>query len=1225
MSLCIIIYLFFRLECGMSISKDIQSFLKKLKSSPREATVLLKGFTAEHFSYDIAQHLKETTPKTLFQFLLLHENRELARYALAKMHVKDIREQYDAILEQNRGLRKPLILGLQEAERILLESEEQVMKACRLTPFSGVDLSSPFFTKYYDNNEELETYIRRAQEIHESLSNSELIAPNNENSLVSCLEEIQKLSPADRSLQNIITPLYESDKTPLALLQLNLIKITDIHADNALVGHDNEKIWLAYYKFCLYTLYLRAEYALCGSLGGHMAPYLRSSSTLYALIKNNLADLPAHLLRFLVDYFYLNMRYYSQHPKQSSVDKHQNLFRLCQETFLVCGAVSDPLSKIALLQIAVALYDTTAVSDPEAPIIYGESITPVAEQKLLTVQTQLKDSEEYILVAYLDAFLLKYKLEVFCRSMRETPASKTRRQTTWERNHSFIERAENIFAQHLPVLAEIALSRPDFFDSGNLYHDNITNPRYAALCLLDMLEQTAMELLATLEEEAKPFEKQLNAIHDIVRLFAKKLEGNQQRAVLNLPELDKLQWRKHQTYVSKANRCYKLFIHCSKLRNLLAEQHFFDVKRPALRAEEIRKTENISKNILRWSGSYQIMRSVLTFAAEHNAFTLEPPTPKPLASSHREKKPHKASVTSKTKPLSEEDRKVPKIEEPEPEQLIKLYALPQHDKRMLYRLCAQNQFLEARRYLEKLYPINQSSFEDLQKTLYLRDFWAHCQHKYGTLPHLTKDAYLVCYNLQQEMICRFPDLAQRIGLSNYTEYQELLVYYETLAQEEQHASERLTPIPIKTILPAGIQTRNHPASVGATSAPTPAKPKVLPGPEDIHIKRKKIDWTESSSVCSEAREIFTKLEDAKLDFLIRGGWVRDMYRQKTPKDIDIVVFASKDSLQSLFGMAFSLTSSRLNLGQIKLKNAEPIDILYETAPSSKAEWDTRLKSHYQSVDVTINSLLYDWVKKTLIYEQSTLEDIEKNQLKLPKHCNPKLHFKDDPIRMWRVLYFMIKLKFKPDESLQKSILDCRLMLNDVNEDRRFIEFKKLCSQGYVDALTLLLFYRFNEIACLSPLDETLINELKMLSDLQKHLAESPDAFMAILHAKTWTEQYTDPNENLKDFTRKFLGEVGIFKNPKSQCIYQYPLGVIWYAFSRSANPDLPVSMLGSTLQAEPTSSPDLSWVLTVSEKLGIKKTSVAKNIAYTRFFQPQQAKQEARGRSSHHQPTVQSL
>lgn len=1180
----------------MSIPKDLRKFFNILKKSPESAELLLKKFSANHFSSDVQVFIQATTAQTLFQFLLQYNNEELVKCALAKMPVEEVLAQYDTTVQQNPKLRKPFVLIIREAEQILLESEQELITACQATPFSGLDFSAGFLKRGYASNEKLTQYQTQIEEIQSSLSATYNIPLAEKTGLVACLKELQKMSGADRTIVNICTKLLDSGKEALSHLQLKLMKVTAMPGEFTFRAHEHEKFLLDYYKFCMHTLYLGAEYALRSKLGAHMQPYVKYTASAYLKIKNNLKAIPPHLGHFLTHYFYLTARYYSQNAEQNFLEKSRNTFRACQEAFAVCEIVEEPLTKISILQIATALHDTTAISDPKAPIIFGEIIPTLKKGTLMTAKNRLEKLNTPILTAYLEAFLLKYEVEALAHEINKKADQKLKpHKTPWDRAHTLFEQTMSLFTQHLQELVLTAFMRPAFFDAGRLYHDNMLNPSYAALCLLDMFEQTAIEFLAILEEEAKPFQKTLDELDSIVRPYAEAFEKGHANQGLDIAALEKLDWRKYQAFVVKAERCYKLFLDSSRLRNILSEQHFFDLKRPELRLEELLHTEITNQKILRWSGGFQIIRLVLGFAAEHYPLEETPkqdkskPKQKPAASTCPKQNRLEKAATD----IARTDKKNTTVQNQQStEESLDLFTLPPQQHNTIIKLCIGGKFYKAHQLLKTLYPAQRETFLELQQMLSLADIWAHCQHHYGNTPYEAKEAFAACCALQNEIIRRYPEHAQKTGLANASFYQDLFAYYEKI--DKTNDVQEIIPSPVITQEFAPTKAIFPPPSVGRQNIKQTPKAPIKPHPEDIHIKRKKMDWRASSYISAEVHEVFEKLQKAGIRFFIYGGFVRDMYRKAVPKDIDLFIFASLDTLQKCFGSVFIQTSRYLTLGQIHLRDAEPIDVFY-LAPISKTELDGILKTRYQQTDLTCNSLLFDWENNTLVYEQSALSDIDRGLLKLPKACDAKAHFKQDPIRMWRVLYFMLKLGYQPEESLQQAILDCRTMLAETNEDRRFIEFKKLCAQDYSRALHLLHTFGFGDLPCLQPLEPALITKLAVVPEITERLHRHPEAYLAILHAQNWLTKFDERHTDIVDFTTLFMKQNGLFERTQSQHIHLWSFIRIWQAFKSA------VEQPSANSESIPD---DLIWVKEVAKALAINLRATPRGSIPYRFFQP---------------------
>lgn len=1089
---------------------------------------------------------------------------------------------------------KPIAQHFKEAEETLFRLEQELAEICARTPFCGVNLSTPFFAKFYGNTQALQAFSEKTQDCHGILLQKK---PNIKPHLPkeTRLDYLQELgNPSENHrLEDIEKNRIEAGKPILSKIQLSFKQFYEHHQLAKEESTSKQAYLLTYYIFCIHVLYLKAEYAFYNRLGPHMVPYLSKMLVLYNEISDRISHIPASLLRYLVDYFHILRRYYWHDLQQNRNFRDKDLFFLCQDAFNVCKTVTEPAEKIALIQIAFALADSTFVIDPEATRIMETALRPeklpvldMNEIDRLGAQTNEENFKKPLHKDYVAVFILREALETkidHINKMKRHEVSKKQRLLAAGVS-STLEEAERILERHLPLFVQVVFSRPLFLKEGLVSSDTMDNPDYAALCLLNMLQKLSRMLLKTYEMESQLYTKPLDEISDIVKKFIVDMD----KSGLDMKALAKLQYSSYKPFVNKGERLHILFVTCTLLESMLEPHYLFNFKRLELKEQDIAHVQPINERIMRWSGAFQSLKHIeelLQSKAQQNSEELlqEDLKQQDKPVSAKKQAPQKKSKSRKAakKEITAQEAPADKALE-QPEQTIMLYTVPQLDKNTVIKLCVQNQFYQAREYLKKLYPPKAQSFEDLQKLLSLSDFWAHCQHKYDALPYHTKGAFSTCCRLQEEIMQRYPELAQKIGLSEYNDYQNMLAYYEAL--EEQSATPIQEPqnpraIPLKT------DTASPPTSTSRKKPQNSPKNPVLPKPEDIHLKRKKMDWTNSPSVCPEARTIFEKLEQAGLRFFIYGGWVRDMHRQAKPKDIDLLIFASADTLRACLGCApFTQTSKHLPLGQIHLPNVEPIDVLYLPPTSSKAEVDAVLKNRYQQADLTCNALFYDWENTTLIYEQSALADVEQGLLKLPKHCDPKAHYRDDPIRMWRVLYFRLKLGFKMDEALRQSILDSHTLIEQVNEDRRFSEFKKLCSQEYLGALKLLVEFKFNTLPCLHVLTYELIAKLESIPGLSEKLRPQPDAYMAILHAKLWVEQYAQQSLDSKTFTQKFLGERGIFKRPQSQYAHLNVFSRIWQGLAYPNRADT-AHESAQTLTADS----HLDWVRAVNQALELDR------------------------------------
>jgi poly(A) polymerase len=109
-------------------------------------------------------------------------------------------------------------------------------------------------------------------------------------------------------------------------------------------------------------------------------------------------------------------------------------------------------------------------------------------------------------------------------------------------------------------------------------------------------------------------------------------------------------------------------------------------------------------------------------------------------------------------------------------------------------------------------------------------------------------------------------------------------------------------------------------------------------------------------------------------------------------------------------------------------------------------------------DLTVNALYYDSANFSVFDHAEGLQDLEKRRIRIIG--DPEQRFREDPVRMLRVLRFAAKLGFTIDRDTAKAIPRCAKLLAEIPAARLFDEFLKLFLAGYAErTLELLLEYK----------------------------------------------------------------------------------------------------------------------------------------------------------------------
>ncbi len=177
----------------------------------------------------------------------------------------------------------------------------------------------------------------------------------------------------------------------------------------------------------------------------------------------------------------------------------------------------------------------------------------------------------------------------------------------------------------------------------------------------------------------------------------------------------------------------------------------------------------------------------------------------------------------------------------------------------------------------------------------------------------------------------------------------------------------------------------------------------------------------------DALYVVGRLREAGYSAYIVGGSVRDLLLKKTPKDFDISTAAKPEDIKRLFGRSCLLIGRRFRLAHIRFGH-KVIEVSTFRSGENEGDLivqDNKWGSEVEDVlrrDFTINGLFYDPQKKEVIDYVGGWEDIHANLLKTIG--DPVVRFRQDPVRMIRLLKFQARLKFEVHTQSKAALNKC---------------------------------------------------------------------------------------------------------------------------------------------------------------------------------------------------------
>lgn len=171
-----------------------------------------------------------------------------------------------------------------------------------------------------------------------------------------------------------------------------------------------------------------------------------------------------------------------------------------------------------------------------------------------------------------------------------------------------------------------------------------------------------------------------------------------------------------------------------------------------------------------------------------------------------------------------------------------------------------------------------------------------------------------------------------------------------------------------------------------------------------------------------------KLREAGFTAYLVGGGVRDLLIKKIPKDFDISTSAKLEEIKHLFGRSCLLIGRRFRLAHIRFGH-KIIEVSTFRSGDDDADLiihDNQWGSPEEDVlrrDFTINGLFYDPSVQTVIDFVGGWNDISQHTLRTIG--DPFIRFKQDPVRMIRLLKFQARFGFNIDPIALNALHRCR--------------------------------------------------------------------------------------------------------------------------------------------------------------------------------------------------------
>ena len=247
------------------------------------------------------------------------------------------------------------------------------------------------------------------------------------------------------------------------------------------------------------------------------------------------------------------------------------------------------------------------------------------------------------------------------------------------------------------------------------------------------------------------------------------------------------------------------------------------------------------------------------------------------------------------------------------------------------------------------------------------------------------------------------------------------------------------------------------------------------GPQDHGI--------DPSLVDQRAADVVNTLKSAGFEAYIVGGAVRDLLLGLRPKDFDVATNATPEQVKGLFRRAF-IIGRRFRIVHVVYGRGREHEVIevstfrahLDSAQAQQVDGNERTsKSELAGMkhavdasgrvlrdnvwgsidhdaarrDFTVNALYYDPQTETVVDYHQGIRDAKKRVLRMIGH--PETRYREDPVRIIRVVRFAAKLGFEIEPDTRAPLRDMASLLSNVPQSRLFDEMIKLLQTGHARA------------------------------------------------------------------------------------------------------------------------------------------------------------------------------
>jgi poly(A) polymerase len=260
---------------------------------------------------------------------------------------------------------------------------------------------------------------------------------------------------------------------------------------------------------------------------------------------------------------------------------------------------------------------------------------------------------------------------------------------------------------------------------------------------------------------------------------------------------------------------------------------------------------------------------------------------------------------------------------------------------------------------------------------------------------------------------------------------------------------------------------------GVSGGKGPPKGRRVEVPKEEH-------GVDLARVDERAIKVVNALADAGYEAYIVGGAVRDLLLGLRPKDFDVATNATPEEVKALFRRAF-IIGRRFRIVHVVFGRgrdhevievstfravmdaaaAEPVSGNEKTSKSELAGrshavdadgrvlrdnvWGSQVEDAARR-DFTVNAMYYDPRREVVVDYHGGLQDARRKLLRIIG--DPETRYREDPVRIIRVVRFAAKLGFEIEPKTRAPIQAMASLLENVPASRMFDEMIKLLQTGH---------------------------------------------------------------------------------------------------------------------------------------------------------------------------------